>query len=206
MSTAINETLIRDVVEEVLGRLGGGRAAAPPPVATSSPVSPSPPRGTPAAKTTVGSNRSGRRFGVFADADEACEAAHEAYLQLSERGVAGRTKVVEIVKELCFKNATEWGRIELEETKIGRLDHKVVKLEMLEAVPGVEFLQTAAHSGDQGISLDELAPWGVIGVITPVTHSIPTLTSNAISMIAAGNAMVVNPHPGGAQCAAMAND
>jgi aldehyde dehydrogenase len=37
-----------------------------------------------------------------------------------------------------------------------------------------------------------------------VTHSIPTMTANAISMIAAGNALVVNPHPAGARCAAMA--
>ena len=71
-------------------------------------------------------------------------------------------------------------------------------------MPGVEFLQDPAHSGDDGIGLDEAAPWGVIGVITPVTHSVPTLTANAISMIASGNALVANPHPGGAKCAAMA--
>src|SRR4051812_49812159 len=48
-------------------------------------------------------------------------AAHEAYLQLSEKGVAGRVKVVQIVKDLCTANAKEWGRIELEETKIGQI-------------------------------------------------------------------------------------
>jgi aldehyde dehydrogenase len=41
----------------------------------------------------------------------------------------------------------------------------------------------------------------VIGVITPVTHSLPTLACNAINMLAAGNALVCNPHPSGANIA-----
>jgi aldehyde dehydrogenase len=68
------------------------------------------------------------KFGVFADAAEACVAAQESYLQLAEKGVAGRVRAIEIVKGLCDSNAAEWGRIELEETKIGRLDHKIEKL------------------------------------------------------------------------------
>src|SRR6185369_9558378 len=47
----------------------------------------------------------------------------------------------------------------------------------------------------------EYAPFGVIGVITPVTHSLPTLACNAINMLAAGNAIVCNPHPSGAKIA-----
>jgi aldehyde dehydrogenase len=34
-----------------------------------------------------------------------------------------------------------------------------------------------------------------------VTHSLPTLASNAINMLAAGNAIVCNPHPSGAKIA-----
>jgi len=44
----------------------------------------------------------------------------------------------------------------------------------------------------------------VIGIITPVTHSVPTLTANVINMVAAGNSIVANPHPSGANCAAFA--
>ena len=88
--------------------------------------------------------------------------------------------------------------MELEETKIGRLDHKIEKLKIVgEKIPGVEFLQTDAFSGENGITLTEYAPFGVIGVITPVTHSLPTLACNAINMLAAGNALVCNPHPSG---------
>jgi aldehyde dehydrogenase len=49
--------------------------------------------------------------------------------------------------------------------------------------------------------LTEYAPFGVIGIITPVTHSLPTLACNAINMLAAGNALVCNPHPAGARIA-----
>src|SRR5204863_4887151 len=102
------------------------------------------------------------------------------------------------------QNAQSWGRIELDETKIGRLDHKIEKLQILELVPGVEFLTTNAYSGSNGVCLEEFAPFGVIGVIIPVTHSIPTLSANAINMIASGNALVANPHPSGTNCAAIA--
>jgi aldehyde dehydrogenase len=47
----------------------------------------------------------------------------------------------------------------------------------------------------------EHAPFGVIGAITPVTHSLPTITGNAVSMIAGGNTLVVNPHPSGKKVA-----
>ena len=196
MSTAINETLIHDVVQEVLGRLGG--AAARP--AASVPA----PRTATAPAPRLTPSRGGRHFGVFSDANAACEAAHEAYLQLSDKGVAGRRKVVEIVKELCFKNAQEWGRVELEETRIGRLDHKVEKLLGLRGIPGVEFLQPYGLSGDHGITLEEYAPFGVIGAVTPSTHSIPTMACNIITMASAGNAAVFNAHPGAYKCAVMA--
>ncbi|NNM29215.1 MAG: aldehyde dehydrogenase, partial [Akkermansiaceae bacterium] len=68
----------------------------------------------------------------------------------------------------------------------------------------VEWLKPYALSGDFGITLEEYAPFGVIGGILPVTHSVPTLTGNVINMLAAGNTVVFNAHPGGAKSAAMA--
>ena len=53
-----------------------------------------------------------------------------------------------------------------------------------------------------GWPLSSTLPFGVIGAITPVTHSLPTITGNAVSMIAGGNTLVVNPHPGGKRVAA----
>ncbi|HEX5447383.1 MAG TPA: aldehyde dehydrogenase family protein, partial [Pirellulales bacterium] len=84
----------------------------------------------------------------------------------------------------------------------GRLAHKIEKLKTLgEKTPGVEFMRSEVFSGDHGLAVIEHAPFGVIGAITPVTHSLPTITGNAVSMLAAGNTVVVNPHPSGKRVA-----
>jgi hypothetical protein len=107
----VNETLIRDVVAEVLSRLNGAPIALP---TSSAP-----------AQHDCGCNGKGRlpgaalrgKFGVFQDANEACLAAQEAFEQLRQKGVAARRKVEEIVKSLAEKNAETWGPLELDETK-----------------------------------------------------------------------------------------
>ena len=199
--SAVNETLIRDVVAEVLGRIGG--------VTTTTSTKPAAPVSAPApACGCSGKSHSGAalrgKFGVFQNADEACVAAHEAFLQLSEQGVAGRNKVVKLIKDICDTKAEEWGKLELDETKIGRLDHKIEKLKAQRGIPGTEFLNPYGLSGDHGITLEEYAPFGVIGAVTPSTHSIPTMACNIISMVAAGNAAVFNSHPGAYKCAVTA--
>jgi aldehyde dehydrogenase len=121
---------------------------------------------------------------------------------LEARGLEDRRKAIACIRKICSDRAEELGREELEETQIGRLDHKIEKLKVIaDRIPGVEFLRTDAFSGENGVSLQEYAPFGVIGVITPVTHSLPTLACNAINMLAAGNALVCNPHPSGARIA-----
>jgi len=181
---AIDEALVRSVVEQVVkafGRNGAVSTGSGPAI-----VAPS------------------RRPGVFQDAAAACAAAAVAQKQLAEKGVAARAKVVEIVKTLATQNAAEWGKFEFAETKIGRLDHKIEKLQIVKLVPGVEWLHPDARSGDNGITLEEYTPFGVIAAILPMTHSIPTLSGNIINIVAAGNSVVFNPHPGGARSAALA--
>jgi hypothetical protein len=114
----------------------------------------------------------------------------------------GSPQTVACIRKICSEQAEQLGREELEETKIGRLPHKIEKLKVIaDRIPGVEFLKSEVFSGENGIALQEYAPFGVIGVITPVTHSLPTLACNAINMLAAGNALVCNPHPSGARIA-----
>ncbi len=192
MSTAtlpLDETSLRAIVDEVLRGLRGDPAS--PNACAAATVAPSAPKRV-------------SRYGVFTDVAAACSAAHGAFRQLQEKGLAGRVKVIEIVKGMCEARAEEWGKLEFEETKIGRLAHKIEKLQIVKLVPGIEWLKPYAMSGDCGITLEECAPFGVIGAITPVTHSVPTIAGNIVSMVAAGNAIVFNPHPGGARCAAVA--
>jgi aldehyde dehydrogenase len=189
----LNEAAIRDIVAEIVGKLGasGAQAASP---AREMPRAPAVRTG-PAARGA---------FGVFRDPGEACSAAHEAFLQLQTKGVEVRRQIVDIVKRMAGANAEPWGRLELDETKIGRLDHKIEKLQIIKLVPGVEWLQPYALSGDHGITHEEYTPFGVVGAVTPSTHSVPTLSGNVVNIVAAGNAVVFNAHPAAARCAAAA--
>jgi aldehyde dehydrogenase len=154
-------------------------------------------------QSVVSSGQTG--FGVYDKMEDAIAAAQKSYLQLREAGVAARKKAIGAVRRLCTQNAQSWGEIEFAETKIGRLAHKVEKLKICsELVPGVEMLERMAFSGDHGLTIIDFAPWGVIGAVTPATHSVPTLTGNAINMLAAGNAVVFNTHPSACQVAALA--
>lgn len=191
MSTirGLNEDAIRQVVQDVLTRLGEQGM----------------PKASPGPQIRVGgSTATSGKHGVFATADEACAAAADAFHELRKQGLAGRSKIVDAVKGLCTAKAQEWGKLELDETQIGRLDHKIQKLEGIKNIPGVEWLKPYGMSGDHGITMEENTPFGVVGAITPVTHSIPTIACNIINMVAAGNTVVFNAHPGGARCGASA--
>ena len=202
--SAVNETLIRDVVAEVLGKLGGtATTTTKPSPAPSAPAPKSDSCGCSVKKSAAAPALRGK-FGVFATAEEACAAAQESFLQLKEKGIAARRKIEEIVKALAEKNAEAWGKIEFDETKIGRLDHKIAKLGLIKLVPGVDWLRPDARSGDHGITLEEYTPFGVVGAITPSTHSIPTLSGNIVNICSAGNSVVFNAHPSAARCAAVA--
>ena len=142
--------------------------------------------------------------GVFEDVNAAAAAAHTAFEQLRKGGYATRRKIVNIVKKMCAANAETWGKLEFAETKVGRLEHKIAKLQGIPSIPGVEWIEPYGMSGDNGIAMEEFTPFGVIGVVTPVTHSIPTIACNIINMVAAGNTLLINPHPNGARCAAEA--
>ena len=187
---AIDEQVVTKVVSEVLARL---RAQSPAIASTTSVAS------VPSVPSKAGS------YGVYEDMNTACEAAERSFEKLRAAGVTARKKAIGVIRRLCVEKADAWGSIEFEETKIGRLEHKIEKLKICgDLVPGVEMLERMAFSGDFGLTVIDFAPWGVIGAVTPSTHSVPTLTGNAINMIAAGNSVVFNTHPGAAKCAAVA--
>ena len=142
------------------------------------------------------------QYGVFNCVDAAVAAAREAFEQLERRTIEDRKRIIDHIRRISIDQCVELGTMEMEETKIGRLEHKIEKLKVLgERTPGVEFLRSEVYSGDHGLAVIEYAPFGVIGTITPVTHSLPTITGNAVNMIASGNTLVINPHPSGKRVA-----
>ena len=79
---------------------------------------------------------------------------------------------------------------------MGRVADKIIKHQLVaNKTPGTEDLHPTAFSGDCGLTLVEMAPYGVIGSITPSTNPSETVICNSIGMIAGGNGVVFNPHP-----------
>jgi aldehyde dehydrogenase len=141
------------------------------------------------------------RDGVFATVDEAVNAAFEAQKKVAAMSFDDRKRMIDIVIRICNDRREELGRMEMEETRVGRLDHKILKLTNMRFVLGVEAMRSEARSNPTGLCIIEHAPWGVIGMMLPVTHSVPTMASNAINILAAGNTAVFGPHPSGAKVA-----
>ena len=76
------------------------------------------------------------------------------------------------------------------------LGDKILKhLLVAEKTPGTEDIMTTAWSGDRGLTLVEMGPFGVIGAITPCTNPSETVLCNTMGMLAGGNTVVFNPHP-----------
>ena len=140
--------------------------------------------------------------GVHGSVDDAVNAAKEAFEAFKQISIEKRKRAIDCIRRICVEQSQQLGKMEMDETQIGRLDHKIEKLITAgEKSPGVEFLRSNVYSGDHGLTVEEFAPFGVIAAITPVTHSLPTLANNAISMLASGNVVVVNAHPSGANVA-----
>ena len=115
-----------------------------------------------------------------------------------------RKKAVDCIRRICVDQAEELGRLSWKRPRsAGSTTRSPSSRTTIPLIPGVEYLRTDNASGDDGLTLTDYAPFGVIGAITPVTHSLPTLAGNAINMLAAGNTVVFNAHPSGGKVAAV---
>ena len=138
---------------------------------------------------------------MFSDADDAVEAAHAAFLQFGELSLEKRRELVEALRQAARDNARYLSELAYQETGYGAVESKIAKnLLAANKTPGTEDIPTEVYTGDGGFTLVEHAPFGVIGSIIPSTNPTATVINNAISMIAAGNAVVFSPHPSAKHC------
>jgi len=184
---SIDERKIEEIVGRVLERLGGGPSPAP--RGDAGPAAP-------ASKAQIprGTN------GVYADADQAAQAARKAFEHNEKTPVAVRAKMVAAMRQAVLANNEQLSRYACEETGLGRYEDKLAKNRLVaEKTPGCEILRPIAYTGDDGLMLTERAPYGVLLAVTPTTNPTETILCNAIGMVAAGNAVVFNVHPSAAQ-------
>ena len=139
-----------------------------------------------------------RKFvGVYTDMNDAIDAATRGYKAIRAMSLEEREKIIAIIRDLTRKEAPIMAEIGVAETKMGRVAHKIAKHTLVaDKTPGTSDIVAQAKTGDYGLTLTEMAPFGVVGSITPSTNPSETVICNSIGMIAAGNGVVFNPHPG----------
>ena len=168
----IDERVVASIVNAVLGRLDD--------------VS------SPAAEA------GGGNWGIFESMNDAVEAAAAAQKKYINCTMHDRAAYVQAIRDVVLKqeNLEYISRQSAEETGMGNYEHKLIKNRLAATkTPGIEDLTTDAMSGDDGLTLVEYSPFGVIGAITPTTNPTETIICNSIGMLAAGNSVVFSPHP-----------
>ena len=162
---AVNESMVQDIVKEVM------------------------------AKMQLASAPTGNH-GVFQDMNEAIEAAKKSQKIVRRMSMDQREQIISVIRRKTRENAEILARIGVDETGMGNVPHKILKHQLVaEKVPGTEDITTQAFSGDRGLTLVEMGPFGVIGAITPCTNPSETVLCNTMGMFAGGNTVVFNPHP-----------
>lgn len=134
--------------------------------------------------------------GVFLDMNEAVAAAKKSQKQIRHMSIDQRETIISIIRKKTIEHAETLARMGVQETSMGNVGHKILKHQLVaEKTPGTEDITTTAWSGDRGLTLVEMGPFGVIGAITPCTNPSETIICNTIGMLAGGNTVVFNPHP-----------
>jgi acyl-CoA reductase-like NAD-dependent aldehyde dehydrogenase len=179
LEAAFDQQEIAAVVERVRLKLRGNAE-----------VTPQPPT---EAEAAVGD-------GIYPDVDAAVTAARTAFEAFRSMGLKGRHRIIGAVRAAMRDRAEDLARMAHEETGIGRTEDKALKNRLvIEKTPGPEDLEPRVWSGDQGLTVTEYAPFGVVGAITPTTNPTATIINNTIAIVSAGNAVVFNAHPAAKQ-------
>ena len=172
----LSEAQLERIIRDVLSQIGGAK------------------QGMPAANPAPASQALGD--GVFERVEDAIDAAYAAQRVWQKTKIAERTRILNALRRCATEHTKEWCRKIVEETRMGRYEDKLEKHKaVIEKTPGPECLTTEAISGDEGLMIEEYAPFGVIASITPTTNPTETIINNSISMLSGGNTVVFNVHP-----------
>ncbi len=148
-----------------------------------------------------------KQLGVFDTMEEAIAAVNKAYTVFRYYNKEQRENIIKEIRKLCHAEAEIMAKMAVEETGMGNVYHKILKHHLVaDKTLGTNDLECRALSGDRGLTLVEMAPFGIIGAITPSTNPTCTVLCNSICMLAAGNGVLFNPHPNAKRCSAYAVD
>ena len=135
--------------------------------------------------------------GIYPTVNDAVAAARRAQPRYAEMGLGVRRTIVESMRRSMLEHGENLAMLAHTETGLGRYEDKIKKnLLVTRKTPGPEDLEPQAVTGDDGMSVTEWAPLGIVGAITPTTNPTSTIINNSIAILSGGNAVVFNVHPG----------
>lgn len=138
---------------------------------------------------------------VYKDLDACVRDSAAAQETFQALGMAKRKAIIDAMRKTAVQNAEPLAKLAREETGMGRYEDKVKKnLLVATKTPGVECLESRAYTGDDGLTLVEWAPFGIVAAIIPSTNPTATVINNSISILAAGNSVIFSPHPAAVKC------
>ena len=182
-----NQAQIEAIVRQVISNVGSGENK----------TANAPEKKVAGASFTSTEYNGRKLIGIYSDMNQAIAAAQEGYQAVRKMSVEQREKIITAIRQLTIKEALNLAEMGVKETGMGKIEHKRLKhILVADKTPGTEDIVAEAKTGDNGLTLVENAPFGVVGAITPSTNPSETVICNSIGMIAAGNGVVFNPHPG----------
>lgn len=174
--------IVKQVLEQLQGKGGGGNTSAA--SVSSAAIAPK-----------INEFWAGKE-GLFDTVDQCVKAAQVAFERLSDLSLATRKAIVAKMRERFLENLEQLSTHAVAETGMGRAVDKVKKNRLAATkTPGLEDIPSGVFTGDDGLTLIERAPWGVICSVTPTTNPTETVMCNGLGMVAAGNSVIFNPHP-----------
>lgn len=186
--TTLSDAEIQGIIDRVKGRLGS----------VSSP--------RPASAIAAGSEMAGDvplGDGIHTTVDAAVAAARHAQEVYARMGLQARHAIIDAIRAEMLQQAEHLAMLAHTETGLGRYEDKIIKNRLVTTkAPGPEDLEPDAVTGDDGMTVVEWSPFGLVGAITPTTNPTSTIINNTISIVSAGNAVVFNVHPNAKKCSA----
>ena len=132
-------------------------------------------------------------FDTVCDAIDAVKSSFQLYKEL---GISNREEIIREIRKELLNHVDELAQKSFDETCMGNVESKVAKIKLsIEKTPGTEDLVSEVLTKDRVMTLYEYSAFGIACAIMPSTNPVATVVNNVISLLAAGNAVILCPHP-----------